>query len=86
MRLMTAALYATRGLLGRSVRDVMQEMLKTPQRRQEGDQSRSDELISRGTHCGRLEKNGNEAIRPAHFTLLHSTSLIQEGSPTFMRN
>jgi hypothetical protein len=50
MRLMTAGLYATRGLLGRSVRDVMQEMLKTPQRRQEGDQSRSDELVSRGTH------------------------------------
>ena len=50
VRMMTAGLYATRGLLGRSVRDVMQEMLKTPQRRQEGDQRRSDELVSRGTH------------------------------------
>lgn len=63
MRLMTAALYATRGLLGRSVRDVMQEMLKTPQRRQEGDQCRNDELISRSTHCEASRKKW-ECVRP----------------------
>ena len=47
---MTAAMHTASGVLVRAVRDIVQEMLKTPQRRQEGDQSRSNELMSRGAH------------------------------------
>lgn len=50
MRVMTAAMYFARCMLGRAVRDVMQEMLKTTRRRHKGEQSRSDELMSGGAH------------------------------------
>ena len=44
------AMRIANGVVGWTVSHIVEEMLKTPQRRQEGDKSRCGELVSRKMH------------------------------------